>query len=163
MLGHHVPEWLVTLRWIGMLMKSFLRVFIKILLSFYLVLLTARIKVWHFCDAKSSVSHDLSEIIQRNISCYYQCWKQLCCFIFLWKMWCILWWIEPEQHFLNIPNVISNKQLSFINLMCSFQLQSILPNKSIVGQRSQQVSVYVCVQRERERERAGERKHTLHR
>ncbi len=26
----------------------------------------------------------------RNISDYYQCWKQLCCTIFLWKLWCIL-------------------------------------------------------------------------
>jgi len=23
----------------------------------------------------------------RNISYYYQCWKQLCCLIFLWKPW----------------------------------------------------------------------------
>ncbi len=35
---------------------------------------------------------------------YYQWWKQLCCFIFLWKPWYIcfriLWWIESsnEQH-----------------------------------------------------------------
>ncbi len=26
----------------------------------------------------------------RNISDYYQCWKQSCCTIFLWKPWCIL-------------------------------------------------------------------------
>jgi len=26
----------------------------------------------------------------RNISDYYQCWKQLCCCIFLWKLWYIL-------------------------------------------------------------------------
>jgi len=25
----------------------------------------------------------------RNISCYYQLWKQLCIFIFLWKPWFI--------------------------------------------------------------------------
>jgi len=25
----------------------------------------------------------------RNISYYYQCWKPLCCFIFLWKPWYI--------------------------------------------------------------------------
>ncbi len=41
----------------------------------------------------------------RNISDYYQCSKQLSCFIFLWKPWYILffrilWWIEisKEQH-----------------------------------------------------------------
>ncbi len=56
----------------------------------------------------------------RNISDYYQCWKQLCCPIFLWKPWCILfftilWWIESskEQHlfeteiFCNIINVFT--------------------------------------------------------
>ncbi len=29
----------------------------------------------------------------RNISDYYQCWKQLCCWIFLLKLWCILFFI----------------------------------------------------------------------
>ncbi len=56
----------------------------------------------------------------RNISVDYQCWKQLCCTIFLWKLWCILffrilWWIESskEQHlfgleiFCNIINVFT--------------------------------------------------------
>ncbi len=56
----------------------------------------------------------------RNISDYYQCWKQLCCTIFLWKSWCILFfrihrWIESskEQHlfeieiFCNIINVFT--------------------------------------------------------
>ncbi len=38
----------------------------------------------------------------RNISDYYQCWKQLCCTIFLWKLWCILFfrihrWIESSK------------------------------------------------------------------
>ncbi len=35
----------------------------------------------------------------RNIS--YQCWKQLCCSIFLWKAWHIVfrifWWIENRK------------------------------------------------------------------
>ncbi len=58
----------------------------------------------------------------RNVSDYYQCWKQLCLFIFLWKRWHILrflWWIESskEQHlfemFCNIINVgiSADKQL----------------------------------------------------
>jgi len=39
-------------------------------------------------EAEFSVSHDPSEIIiliwcSRNISDYYQWWKELCCFIFL--------------------------------------------------------------------------------
>ncbi len=45
----------------------------------------------------------------RNISDYYQCWKQLCCTIFLWKPWYILFfrihrWIESskEQHLFEI-------------------------------------------------------------
>ncbi len=45
----------------------------------------------------------------RNISDYYQCWKQLCCSIFLWRLWCILFfrihrWIESskEQHLFEI-------------------------------------------------------------
>ncbi len=38
----------------------------------------------------------------RNISDYYQCWKQLCCTIFLWKPWYILFfrihrWIESSK------------------------------------------------------------------
>ncbi len=56
----------------------------------------------------------------RNISDYYQCWQQLCCFIFLWKTWYILffrifWWTESskEQHlfeteiFCNIINIFT--------------------------------------------------------
>ncbi len=53
----------------------------------------------------------------RNISDYYQCWKQLCCTIFLWKLWYILFfrihrWIESskEQHLFEIEifcNVIN--------------------------------------------------------
>ncbi len=45
----------------------------------------------------------------RNISDYYQCWKQSCCTIFLWKPWYILFfrihrWIESskEQHLFKI-------------------------------------------------------------
>ncbi len=40
----------------------------------------------------------------RNISDYYQCWTQLCCFVlfFLWKLWSvlffsILWWIASSK------------------------------------------------------------------
>ncbi len=45
----------------------------------------------------------------RNISDYYQCWKQLCCTIFLWKWWYFLFfrihrWIgsSKEQHLFEI-------------------------------------------------------------
>ncbi len=68
----------------------------------------------------------------RNIFDYYQYWKQLCCTIFLWKLWCILFfrihrWIESskEQHlfeieiFCNIFTVIFN------------QFNASLMNKSI--------------------------------
>ncbi len=50
----------------------------------------------------------------RNISDYYQYWKQLCCTIFLWKPWTILFfrihrWIErsKEQHLFEIE-IFSN-------------------------------------------------------
>jgi len=37
----------------------------------------------------------------RNISDYYQFWKQLCCLIFLWKLWLkkigVLWLIERSK------------------------------------------------------------------
>jgi len=39
------------------------------------------------------VSHDPSDYsnmlicCSRNISDCYRCWKQFCCFIFLWKPW----------------------------------------------------------------------------
>jgi len=59
------------------------------------------------CTHEVSVSHGPSEIIlicwfcaQETCSCYYQCWKQPCCLIFLWKLWFffpphrILRWIE---------------------------------------------------------------------
>ncbi len=59
----------------------------------------------------------------RNISDYYQCWKQLCCFIFWWKPKCILffrilWWIESskEQHLFEIGifcNIINAFTVTF--------------------------------------------------
>ncbi len=37
----------------------------------------------------------------RNISDYNQCWKQLCCLMFMWKLWYIffriIWWIESSK------------------------------------------------------------------
>ncbi len=67
----------------------------------------------------------------RNISDYYQCWKQLCWWIFLWKPWYSLFfrihrWIESskEQHlfkieiFCNIINVFtitSDKNVYLLN------------------------------------------------
>ncbi len=73
----------------------------------------------------------------RNISDYYQCWKQLCCTIFLWKRWWILFFrihrsIESskEQHlfeieiFCNIINVFTvtfdQFNTSLMNLSINF-------------------------------------------
>jgi len=48
---------------------------------------------------QSSVSHDPSEIIQicrfaaqETFFYYHQCWRHLCCFIFLWKPCIYLKW-----------------------------------------------------------------------
>ncbi len=59
----------------------------------------------------------------RNISDYYQCWKQLCCTIFLWKLWYILFfrihrWIESskEQHLFEteiFSNIINDFTVTF--------------------------------------------------
>ncbi len=47
---------------------------------------------------KSNINDNSNMLIcsSRNISDYYQCWTQMCCFIFLW----IFWWTESskEQH-----------------------------------------------------------------
>ncbi len=40
-------------------------------------------------------------LISRNIDYYYQCWKQLCCFIFLWKSWYIF-----QVSLINVQNNI---------------------------------------------------------
>ncbi len=71
----------------------------------------------------------------RNISDYYQCWKQSCCTIILWKCWYvlyfrILWWIESsiEQHLFEIeifPNIINVFTVTFD------QFNASLLNKSI--------------------------------
>ncbi len=70
-----------------------------------------------------------------NISDYYQCWKQLCCTIFLWKPWYILFfrihrWIESseEQHLLKLEifcNIINAFTVTFD------QFNAFLMNKSI--------------------------------
>ncbi len=71
-----------------------------------------------------------------NISYYYQCWTQLCCFIFLWKPWYIFFrilWLK-EQHFIsNIINVFTvtldqfnvfllNKNIDFFQIVLSNRL-----------------------------------------
>ncbi len=61
-----------------------------------------------------------NNMLLKKHSDYYQCWKQLCCTIFLWKLWYILFfrihrWIESskEQHlfeieiYCNIRNVFT--------------------------------------------------------
>ncbi len=119
----------------------------------------------YFCDAQLYFQHHYSSLqchmifrnhsnmlifFSRNISDYYQCWKQLCCTIFLWKPSCILFfkihrWIESskEQHlfeteiFCNIINVLTvtfdqfnaslmNKSINFflkINWFQTFDLK----------------------------------------
>ncbi len=95
------------------------------------------INVIYFCDAQLNFQHHYSSLqchmifrnhsnvlicCSRNISDYYQCWKQLCCTIFLRTPWHILvfrilWWIESskEQHlfemefFCNIINVFTDQ------------------------------------------------------
>ncbi len=66
----------------------------------------------------------------RNISDYYQCWKQLCCSIFLWKLWYILFfrihrWTESskEQHLFEIEifcNIINDFTVTFDQFNASF-------------------------------------------
>ncbi len=60
-------------------------------------------------------SSEIIIICSRNISDYYQWWKQLCFQIFFWKPWCILffrilWWIErsKEQNLLEIEIFCNN-------------------------------------------------------
>ncbi len=62
----------------------------------------------------------------RNIYFYYQCWKQLCCLIILWKLWFIfffniLWWIESskEQHLFVIEifcNIINDFTVTLVKV-----------------------------------------------
>ncbi len=71
----------------------------------------------------------------RNISDYYQCWKQLCCTVFLWKSSYMLFfrihrWIESwkEQHLFEIEifsNIINVFTVTFD------QFNASLINKSI--------------------------------
>ncbi len=71
----------------------------------------------------------------RNISDYYQCWKQLCCTIFLWKPWFILFfrihrWIESskEQHLFEIEiycNIINVFTVTFEQCKVSLLNKSI--------------------------------------
>jgi len=65
-------------------------------------------------------SSEIKIIYSRNISDYYQCWKQSCCSIFLWKPWYFLFfrihrWIDSSEEqrlfetevFCNIINVFT--------------------------------------------------------
>ncbi len=59
----------------------------------------------------------------RNISYYYQCWKQMCCLIFLWEPWYMLfkicWWIESlkEQHL--FENVLAFIRKHLLEIFCN--------------------------------------------
>ncbi len=68
-----------------------------------------RLIIWSKCVILHANMHYCwNGNISSNISEYYQCWKQLSCLLFLWKLWyyCfrILWWIESskEQHLFEI-------------------------------------------------------------
>jgi len=63
------------------------------------ILLQCKITCFFFCDAQLNFQHHYFSVTwffrnysnmlicwSRNISDYYQCWKQLYCFIFLWKL-----------------------------------------------------------------------------
>ncbi len=56
----------------------------------------------------------------RNISDYYQCWKQLCCFIFLWKLRYIFSQKTSycpqtfEQYWMNVGLVSSGRSLKLL-------------------------------------------------
>ncbi len=67
----------------------------------YVIKNTVKIKIIYFCDAQLYFQHHYSSLqchmifrnhnnmlicCSRNIYDYYQCWKQLCCTIFLWKL-----------------------------------------------------------------------------
>ncbi len=86
----------------------------------------------------------------RNISDYYQCWKQMCCTIFLWKLWYILFvrihrWIETseKQHlfeieiYCNIINVFTDTfdqfNASLMNKSVNLFKKKILLNVSVVS------------------------------
>ncbi len=110
------------------------------------------LKVIYFCDAELYFQHHYCSLqchmifrnhsnmlicCSRNISDHYQCWKQLCFPIILWKPWYILffmifWWIESskEQHlfeieiFCNIVFSVTFKQsnASLLNKSTNFSL-----------------------------------------
>ncbi len=78
-----------------------------------------------------SVSHDPSEIIliccSTNIS-YYQCLKQLCCLIFLWKMWFFFLDELKVQKCIYLKlffNTVEVYTVTFVNLMHPFWMQVI--------------------------------------
>ncbi len=104
----------------------------------------------YFCDAQLYFQHHYSSLqchmifrnhnnmlicCSRNISDYYQCSKQLCCTIFLWKLWYILFfrihrWIESskEQHLFEIEifwNIINVFTVTFDQFNASLMIKSI--------------------------------------
>ena len=85
----------------------------------------------------------------RNISYYYQCWKQLCCLTFLWKPWyifMIIWWIKSskEQHLVwNRNNIIHVFTVTFDQLMyVSFLLATCIVVYNSCFNCSSTVSIY---------------------
>ncbi len=109
----------------------------------------------HYCSLQCHMifrnHNNMLICCSRNISDYYQCWKQLCCSIFLWKLWCILFfrihrWIESskEQHLYETE--------IFCNIMNFFtftfdQFNASLMNKSInfFQAKNKKVNLHRCL------------------
>ncbi len=91
--------------------------------------------VMYCCDAKLSIITPVFSVTwffrkksnmliycSRNISYYYQCWKQLCCIILLWKFWYFFFLSE----FLNEYKV--QKKSIYVNMFCNMCLLSFVIN-----------------------------------
>ncbi len=90
---------------------------------------------------QASVSHGPSENLiwcLSNISYYYQCWKQLCCLMFLWKPLCLFFQDSLINKFdLLMINIFFFKMEIFYNIVNIFtvtfdQLNATLLTKSII-------------------------------
>ncbi len=68
-----------------------------------------------------------------NIS-YYQCWKQLCCFIFLWKLWYIFIYRKLKRIYLKfwlLTDVFCN-MFFFVCLYCHCQFNASFLNNVLI-------------------------------
>ncbi len=107
----------------------------------------------HYCSLQCHmIFRNYSNILiccSRNISDYNQCWKQLCCTIFLWKPWCILFfrihrWTESskELHLFKIEilcNIINAFTYTFD------QFNASLMNKCINFFKKKYIYIYIYI------------------